>query len=66
MEEHEITFVCEKDGAEIWLCLQCGRQIEIVCTPFSYKVVEAGEETVPHSGSRSSLEGIRIIIPYVT
>jgi len=53
---HEMMFVCEKGETEIWLCLDCGRQIEITWTPFSYKVVEPGEEEKAHSGSKNGLK----------
>jgi len=55
---HEMMFVCKKGKAETWLCLDCGRQVEIVWTPFSHKVIEKGSETgIPHNVSKKTWLG---------
>lgn len=59
MNEQLHEMVLEKvhsSGAEEWFCSACGRSILLNWEPkFKRIVLEAGDELIPHSGSKSDL-----------
>ena len=53
---HKMLLLFEHDGAERWICPQCGREIVIESyDPWKRTVIEPGDETVGHAGARGGL-----------
>jgi len=55
MNNHEMMYVCDKDGFEVWVCLECGRQYRIKWQPWKRIVDEPGDD-VPHSGGKGGIQ----------
>jgi len=56
-QSHEMMLVTtHSSGAEEWLCPECGRRYYMQWTPsFNQIVLEVGDETARHSGSKGGL-----------
>lgn len=55
-EKHEMEYIEEKEGTEVWKCPICGRMYLVEWLPFRRVVLKQGESpNVPHNISKGGL-----------
>ncbi len=52
---HQMKLVSEHEGTEEWYCPICGRRMLIEWQPWHKVVLELGDESTQHSGSKGGL-----------